>query len=317
MDARRRFIEILSKFWWVIVLLVVGGAILTKVAIFKYIVFVIAIPFLIFLFLPFLIQFFAPAFYLIWSLIDHFQHTQAMPALKRYIFIPMALVSIVLFIIAQTILSIWVFVISFLAWGGIIGTFFAIFFIFFFGLAPLAIITAPFVVWAKVGFPAFINTAIFFLMAAFWYGLSNLAFSEDYFSSSPENYLGYSPQTFLLGALSTQAIAMPFYFLQAPATGSAIADIGGIIFLILTGISAIKWQLLKLKLSVSERLTLYKPSVWSYILGLITTDCIYSIFYKYNANTVVLMWLNTFFILALISRFISFLRHGVRKEQEV
>jgi hypothetical protein len=222
----------------------------------------------------------------------------------------MAILAAVVFILAQTVLSIWIFVISFMIWANVIGTFFAIVLIFFFGLAPLAILTAPFAIWIKEGTSAFFNISAFFLMALFWYGLSKLAFSKDY-SSTPEDYLGYSPQTFLLGALSTQVIALPFYNFNVFRVGLIISEVGGIIFLLLTIISAIKWFLIKKKLNREEKLSLYKPSVWAYILGFLITDFLYWIFSAYQVNTAVLTWLNLFFILALIGRFVDYIRKRI------
>lgn len=316
MDVRRRFLTILSKYWWILALVIIAGLIFTKSPIFKYIIFAVATPFLIMLFLPFLLQLFTPAFFLISELLKHFQQACNMPLTKKYIFVPMSLVAAVLFITVQTVLSIWVFILSFFSWADIIGPFFAILLIFFFGLAPLAILTAPFVVWYKAGFPSFLNTLIFFLTVLFWYGLSKLAFSEDYYSSTPENFLGYSPQTFLLGTLSTQIIALPFYFFKVPNIGSIISDIVGFIFLTLTLISAIKWWLIKRKLSNEEKLYLYRPSVWVYILGFITTDFIYRIYLGYREDTFILMWLNVFFAFALINRFLGFIHRKIVKRKE-
>lgn len=315
MDVRRRFVEVLSKFWWIIALLLIGGAIFTKVAIFKYIVFVIAIPFLIFLFLPFFIQLFAPAFFLFSSLVSHFKEAKNMPLGKKYIFIPMALLSVVVFILAQTVLSIWVFIVSFITWADLIGAFLATLLIFFFGLAPLAILTAPFVLWIRGGLSIFLNIGIFFLMALFWYGLSNLALSENYYSSTSEDYLGYSPQTFLLGALATQVLALPLYQFKAFRIGELISEIGGLIFLGLTVIAAIKWFIIKKGLDKDEKLSLYKPSVWAYILGFLITDFLYAIFNSHQVSTIVLMWLNLFFAFALIGRFIGFIQRKLVRQE--
>jgi hypothetical protein len=306
----KRLFGFLSKYWWLLAIGCIAALFFTKSHIFTYVILIFAIPFLILFFLPFIIQLFAPAIFLFSTLVNHFKESKNMPQGKKYIFIPMAILAAVVFILAQTVLSIWIFVISFMIWANVIGTFFAIVLIFFFGLAPLAILTAPFAIWIKEGTSAFFNISAFFLMALFWYGLSKLAFSKDY-SSTPEDYLGYSPQTFLLGALSTQVIALPFYNFNVFRVGLIISEVGGIIFLLLTIISAIKWFLIKKKLNREEKLSLYKPSVWAYILGFLITDFLYWIFSAYQVNTAVLTWLNLFFILALIGRFVDYIRKRI------
>jgi hypothetical protein len=238
-----------------------------------------------------------------------------MPAGKKYIFIPMALLSAVVFILAQTVLSVWVFIVSFITWADLIGAFLATLLIFFFGLAPLAILTAPFVLWIRGGLSIFLNIGIFFLMALFWYGLSSLALSENYYSSTPEDYLGYSPQTFLLGALATQVLALPFYQFKAFRIGELISEIGGLIFLGLTVIASIKWFIIKRSLDKDEKRGLYKPSVWAYILGFLITDFIYAIFNSHQVSTAVLMWLNLFFAFALIGRFVGFIQKKLVKQK--
>ena len=195
MKVRERFIEILGKYWWVLLIIVGIGYFFTDIPIFKYIIYVIAIPFALMIFLPFIIQLFSPAFVLVSSLVEHFRETKAMSFGKKYIFVPMALVSTISFSTAQMILSIWIFILSFVIWTFVIGFFWTFLLTFLFGLAPLTLLTAPFLVWYKEGFSAFVAIGIFFAMTLFWYGFSKMAFSEDY-SSTPEDFLGYSPQIF-------------------------------------------------------------------------------------------------------------------------
>lgn len=316
MDIRGRFFGLLSKYWWVLALVVAAGLMFTNSPIFKYLIWIFAVPFLIMMFFPFFVQIFAPAFFLISSLANHFKESKNMSFGKKYIFIPMALLSAVIFILAQTILSIWVFFVSFIIWADLIGGFWATLLIFFFGLAPLAIVTAPFILWFKAGFVMFLSTGIFFLMALFWYGLSKLALSENY-SSTPDDYLGYSPHTFLLGALAAQIIALPFYQFKAIQIGSAISDIGGIVFLFLTGVAAIKWHLIKRRLSNEERTGLYEPSIWAYILGFVITSFLFSIFNSHNISTVTLAWLNAFFAIAIINKFFCGIGNKMSRKQGV
>lgn len=303
---RQKFLSLLGKYWWVLLVITAIGYFTTDVPIFRYLVFSAGIIFALMIFAPFLIQLFAPAFFLISSLAEHFKESEGQSPGRRYIFIPTSLLAAVGFVMAQTILSIWVLIVSFLIWTSVIGFFFTFILTFFFGLAPLTIITAPFVVWYKVGFAEFFTTVIFFLIAGFWYGFSKFAFSENYWKSTPEDFLGYSPQIFLLGALSFQVIALPFYQFGLFDAGNAISDAGGGIFLLLALIAAFKWRAIKKKLSENERENLYRPSVWIYIFGFLLTNLLYRQFQlRYDAPTAVLFWINAFFFVALISRFLG------------
>ena len=315
MNIRERFIEILGKYWWVLLIIVGIGYFFTDIPVLRYIIYVVAIPFALMIFLPFIIQLFSPAFVLVSSLIEHFREAESMPFDKKYVFIPMALVSAISFSTAQMILSIWVFILSFVIWASVIGFFWTFLLTFLFGLAPIAILTAPFLVWYREGFALFVGTGIFFLMTLFWFGFSKLAFSEDY-SSTPEDFLGYSPQIFLLGALSFQVLALPFYQFKLFGIGDMVSDLGGAIFLLLALISAFKWSSLKKRLSKEEKEYLYKPPVWIYILGFFFTNILYAAFQKFEAPTAVIFWLNAFFLVALIGRFFELFRRK-SKAQEV
>jgi len=311
--------DFIVGYWWIWLGLIVVGYFFTDFVVFRYVIYIIAIPFALLLFLPFVIQLFSPAFVLVSSLIEHFKEAKDMPFGKKYVFIPMALVSSISFATAQIVLSTWVFILSFLIWVSTIGFFFTFLLIFLFGLAPLAILITPFVVWYKAGFAEFVSVVIFFLLALFWYGFSKLAFSERYYESTPEDFIGYSPHTFLLGALSLQIVALPLYTLslsiQNPALviiGNWIALIGGGLLLLLALISAIIWQKEKKKLSLEERELLYRPSVWIYIFGLLLTGLLYNEFiYRYGVPATALYWLNSFFFIALIVRFVSFIKRKI------
>ncbi|MFC2044936.1 hypothetical protein ACFLT8_07115, partial [Chloroflexota bacterium] len=76
---------------------------------------------------------------------------------KKFIFIPFSVVGVACFTLTQVVLSLWVLIASFLVWEELIGSFFTIVGFFFFGLAPVGIIGAPFILWWKVGFAAFIG----------------------------------------------------------------------------------------------------------------------------------------------------------------
>jgi tellurite resistance protein TehA-like permease len=131
-----------------------------------------------------------------------------------------------------------------------------------------------------------------------------MAISEISRVSTPEDFLGYSPHTFLLGALSFQVIALPFYNFGLNGVGNIISDAGGFIFLILALIAAFKWRAIKKKLSETERENLYQPSVWIYIFGFLLTNLLYAEFtQKFGAPTAVLFWLNGFFLIAILGRF--------------
>ena len=317
-NIRQKLFGLLGKYWWVLLILVVILALVTNIPIFKFALWAVGIIFALMIFGPFLFQLFTPAFVLISSLAEHFNESKGQSAGKRYIFIPAALVAAVGFVTAQSILSIWVFIISFLIWSSVIGFFFTFLTVFFFGLAPLAIITAPFVIWYQAGFVEFLSVVIFFLITLFWYAFSKMAFSEDYWKTTPETFLGYSPHTFLLGALSFQVIALPLYNFGLNGAGNIISDAGGAIFLLLSLISAFKWRSIKKKLPQEERENLYRPSAWIYFLGFILTNLFYAEFQqRFGAPTAVLFWLNGFFLVALIGRFFGIFKRKKKKLPQI
>ena len=303
-NIRQKLFGLLGDYWWLLLIIIAILAFTTDVPIFQWVLWGVGIIFALMIFAPFLFQLFAPGFFLISELGKHFQESKGQSSGKRYIFIPAALLAAVGFITAQSILSIWVFILSFLIWTSVIGFFFTFITVFFFGLAPLAILTAPFIVWYQAGFVEFLGVVIFFLITLFWFGFSKMAFSEEYWKSTPEDFLGYSPHTFLLGALSFQVIALPLYNFNLVGAGNLISDAGGAIFLILALIAAFKWRATKKKLSEEERENLYRPSVWIYIFGFILTSLLYAEFgQKFGVPTAILFWLNGFFFVALIGRF--------------
>ncbi|MBU2529907.1 MAG: hypothetical protein KKD35_02610 [Elusimicrobia bacterium] len=315
-NIRQKLFALLGKYWWVLLILVVILAFTTDVPIFQYVLWGVGIIFALMIFAPVLFQLFAPGFFLISSLIEHFKESKGQSAGKRYVFIPAALLATVGFVTAQSILSIWVFILSFLIWASVIGFFFTFLTVFFLGLAPLAIFTAPFVVWFQAGFIEFLGVVIFFLITLFWFGFSKMAFSEDYWKSTPEDFLGYSPHTFLLGALSFQVVALPFYNFGLNGAGDIISDAGGFIFLLLALIAAFKWRAIKKKLSETEQERLYRPSVWIYIFGFFLTNLLYAEFtQKFGAPTAVLFWLNGFFLVAILGRFFGLFRRKKKPAQ--
>jgi len=317
-NIRQKLFGLLGKYWWVLLILVGILAFTTNVPIFQWVLWGVGIIFTLMIFAPFLFQIFAPALFLISSLAEHFNESKGQSAGKRYIFIPASLLAAVGFVTAQSILSIWVFIISFLIWSSVIGFFFTFLTVFFFGLAPLAILTAPFVIWYQAGFAEFLGVVVFFLITLFWYGFSKMAFSEDYWKTTPETFLGYSPHTFLLGALSFQVVALPFYHFGLNGVGNIISDAGGAIFLLLALISAFKWRAIKKKLSEEERENLYRPSVWIHIFGFILTSLLYSEFQqKFGAPTAILFWLNGFFFLALIGRLLGLFKRKKKKLPQI
>jgi len=317
-SIRQKLFGLLGKYWWVLLIIVGILAFTTNVPIFQWVLWGVGIIFALMIFAPFLFQLFAPAIFLISSLAEHFAESKGQSAGKRYIFIPAALIAAVGFVTAQSILSIWVFILSFLIWASVIGFFFTFITVFFFGLAPLAIITAPFVVWYQAGFVEFLGVVVFFLITLFWYGFSKIAFSEDYWKSTPETFLGYSPHTFLLGALSFQVIALPLYNFGWNGAGNLISDAGGAIFLLFALIAAFKWRAIKKKLSEEERENLYRSSAWIYIFGFILTSLLYAEFeQKFGAPTAILFWLNGFFFIALIGRFFGLFKRKKKKLPQI
>jgi len=314
MKIKERFIEIwrifwgiILKYWWVIILIGIGIYYFTDLPILKYLKYIfliIAIIIGLLIFVPFLLEIFSPVFVLIAALIDHFKSSKRIPFGKKWFFIPAALLGFTSFLLANTILWVWIWILGIIAWSlliGFVGILLSIIFPHF------AVFTAPFVFWYKEGFPAFVIMGILLLMTLFWFGFSKLAFSED-FSLTPEDFLGYSPQIFLLGSLSFQVIALPFYHFELFIVGWILSTLIGLAFLLLALISAFKWRSMKKKLSKEEREHLYKPSVWIYILGFFFTNIIFMAFERFEAPHGVLTVLNTYFLVALIGRFFGLFR---------
>lgn len=314
---RQDLFKILTKYWWILFVVVVIGFVLLGIPILTYLFYAVGVIIVLLIFGPWLFQLFGPALYLISGLAEHFRESKGQSIGKRFILIPAALVSAIGFITAQSILSIWITIVSIVIWANVIGIFFTFLLMFFFAAAPLAIITAPFVVWIKAGFSEFFSTGIFFLLAFFWYGFSKLAFPENNFKATAEDYLGYSPQIFLLGALSFQVIALPFYYYGLLNIGNTISDTSGFFFLIFAVIAAFKLKSVKKKLPDDEKENLYRPSVWVYLLGFFTTNLLNLLFHTYSAPTAILNWLNLYFLVVLILRFFGlFKRKKIKTLQD-
>ncbi len=130
---RRKTFNFIIGYWWIWLILCLILIVFTDLLIFRYIVHIVATPLALLFFLPFIIQLFFPISSLIYFLIKHFKEAKCMPFGKKYVFVPMAIVSSISFMAAQIILSIWVFVSSFLIWSSLAGFFFA-FLLFFFWL---------------------------------------------------------------------------------------------------------------------------------------------------------------------------------------
>jgi len=313
--VRQKFLSLLGDYWWVLLILAAIGYFTTDVPLFRYVVFGAGIIFALLIFSPFLFQLVAPIFASIATLGEHFRESEGQSPGKRYIFIPASILAMAGFLAAQTILTVWVFFISFVIWSDVIGFFFTFILTFFFGLAPLAILIAPFVMWYQAGFVAFLGTVAFFLIALFWFGFSKLAFSENYLKSTPEDFLGYSPQTFLLGALSFQVIALLFYHFELITAGNVLSDTVGAAFLLFALVSAFKWRAIKKRLPVGAGELLYRPSAWIYFFGFLLTNLLYYEFeQRFGAPTAVLFWLNGFFLVGLLSRFLGIFKR--KKERE-
>lgn len=301
---RANALEKLKQYWWLALVFLWALHQAADISFSQIAAYAVGLIILLFLFLPFLIQIFSPAFVLIFGLTKHFKESKGMSIGRKAVFVPMSIVSAASFSTAQLILLAWIFIIGFSVWAEKIGFFWTLFLTFFLGLAPLIVATAPLLVWFSSGFLAFLSTAIFFLMALVWYVFSKLAFAEDYYTSSAEDFLGYSPQIFLLGALSFQVIGLPFYHYGFSNIGDYISDFGGFVFLILALIAAIKWRSLKKILLIDEMEgDFYRPSAWIYGMGFIFVTLLFASFMSYGAPTGVLFWLNSFFVTGLLANF--------------
>jgi hypothetical protein len=317
-SARQKLFGILGKYWWLLLIIGIGLFAILGVPVLHYILLGVGIIIALMIFAPFVIQIFAPALMSISLLADHFKDSKGQSGGKRYFFIPAAIVSMVSFVTAQSILSIWVFIASFFIWASVVGVFFSFVGIFLFGLAPFAIISAPFVIWIKAGFAEFLGVLFFFLTALFWYGFSKMAFPENSWKSTPDDFLGYSPMTFLLGALSFQVVALPFYHFGAMGIGNFISDFGGFIFLLLALIASFKWRSIKKKMTIEEKENIYRPSAWIYFLGFMVTNLLYVQFQQvYDAPTAILFWLNGFFLVVLIGRFFGIFKRKKKVEFKI
>jgi hypothetical protein len=308
---RKSLLRFVIKYWWLLLIIVGVIIYVTGIPIFEVLLTALAIVFLLFLFLPFVVSLFSPIFALIISLVDHFQQSKNNPVFTKYLFIPCSIIAASSFALAQIILTTWVFIISFFIWAETIGFTMAFILMFFVGLAPLAILTSPFVVWYNSGFLNFLGVVTFFLFTGFWYAFSQLAFSEDYYSSTPESFLGYSPQIFLLGALSFQALALPFYKFKLFEVGNYLSYLGGYIFLILALIAAFKWHSVKKRLTDFDTENLYRPPIWIYIIGVLFTTLLYDEFERLEAPPDIIFWLRFVFLVALISKLLGLLWHKV------
>ena len=226
MNMRKRLLNILGNYWWVLLIGVGIGYFFTDIPVFQYIMLAVGIPIALLIFGPFIASLFNPFFVLIVLLLEHFKEAQDLSFGKKFVFIPMSIVGIASFFLTEMVLSIWILVISFLVWEGLIGVFFTIFAFFFLGLLPVGIISAPFVLWWREGFPAFLNLGSFILVAFLWTMISKLAWSEDYLST-PDDFLGYSPHTYVVGALSFQLMSFISYNFDWFALGHWLSGLGG------------------------------------------------------------------------------------------
>lgn len=317
-DIRSKMFKYLGKYWWILLILIVTIFLISGVSIWTLLLYAAGVVVVLLFFLPLIFHFISPVFVLIAGLVDHYKESKGQSFGKRYIFIPATILAASGFFGAQMILSSWVTIMSVLIWASVVGFFITFFAMFFFGLAPFAIILAPFVVWIQSGFIEFVGIGVFFLMTLFWFGFSGMAFS-DRFHQSPEDFLGYSPHIFLLGALSFQVIALPFYHFELSGAGDIISDFGGAIFLLLALIAAFKWRTIKKKIPREKTEEIFKPSVWVYILGVIFTAILLFTFdVNYGAPTAVLFWLLSFFVITLIGRFFGiFKKVGKSRKAEI
>ena len=309
---RKRLLEILGNYWWVLLIGAGIGYFFTDIPVFQYLMLAIGILFALLIFMPFVVTLFGPLFVLIGGLLEPFKEAQDLSFSKKFVFMPMSFVGVTTFAFTQVLLSIWIVIISFLAWEALIGPFLTILGFFFFGLAPVGIVSAPFILWWKEGLSAFFYAGSWILMAFLWTLISKLAWSEDYLLT-PDDFLGYSPHTFVVGALSLQVLAYFAYMFDLFTLGIWISDLGGWIFLILAIISGIQWHRLKRRLSKEERHMLYKPSVWMYILGFLMTNGLSSDIGEFQVSSAVLLWLNTYFVIVLIWRLIAQIVRRIRR----
>ncbi|MCL5038176.1 MAG: hypothetical protein M1269_13895 [Chloroflexi bacterium] len=256
---------------------------------------------------------------------------------QKWVFLPFSIFGISLFLLAQGVLWAWIIIFTIYvmtSWDIIWGLGISIL------LPPLAIFAAPFIAWYKSGFTAFISVGTLLLMVIFWFFFSKLSFtskiigsgeieSEDYDKFSPEQILGYSPNLFILGALSLQVIASPIYYLAiyvfpygsiyqtiAIWTGFILSNYGGFFYLLLAIITAFMWLSAKKKLSEDLKERLYKPSVWIYILGFFFTSILGGYFNTLEVHAAVINWLNGYFLVALIIRFIGFIYRKFKTHKE-
>ena len=338
-----RIFNFIVKHWWklfIIIGFISVSYFFIGFTLFKYVIYIIAILFFIFLLLPYFAPLFFPTFLLISSLKDHFKTilnynslSKTDPWYKNYIFVPMALVSLTLFIIAHFVLFMWIFISSVLIWSSILGPFLTFIFTFILMLLfdlviYLAILTTPFIVWYKFGFSEFLNIAAFFIIAIFWYILLKFAFPKKYHESISINFINFS-YIFLLGALSLQIIALPIYVLSLfignstlRIIGDGIAVIGGGLLLLLSFVSAIVLTSEKKKLTLEEKEFFHPPIIVYFFAWLISGFLHGVVVFRYGIQAPVLSLLVSLFLILLIIRFLGFiklkiiLRHNYKNNHE-
>lgn len=314
-SIRRRLLALLARWWWAVLIALVAVLFATGVPILKYLLYSVAGIFALIVFADLLFRLLSPALLFISTLSEHLAESRGQSFGRRFVFVPATLLATALFVAAQMVLWGWVLIVSLVIWSSVVGMFWSVV-AFFFGLAPIGIVAAPFVMWIKGGFAMFLSTAIFFASVLFWNGLLRLAFSDDYWERTPEDFLGYSPHVFLLGALSLQVLALPFYRFGLFNVGTVLSSAGGAFFLLLALVSGLRWLVTKRRLPEDERDYLYKPSAWVYLFGLLLTTLLYFEFdSRYDAPTGILFWLNGFFFIALLN--LGILRKRKNLVQEV
>lgn len=312
---RRKYLSYLKNYWWVILLAFIPVVYFSEFPLVKTVSYTIAVLVGLFMFYPYIIQFFSPIVLLISGLYNHYRNADEMSFTRRYLYEPFSLISLSAFLLAQIVLGITLLVFSIVIWGSSIGFGLTVFLYFFFGLAPLGIISAPLVVFVSSGVFKGIGVLFFFLIAGLFGGFRKLVFSENY-DRTAMDYMGISPKLYLLGALSIQVLALPIYyfdslsFLSEPT--KIFSTLIGLVLILLAAITSFKW-LKRKKRGDLKRYRMHKPSVWLYIGGYLLTNVLYKRFEEFGVTTYVVSLLNIYFFVALLYRLFCFLKRKYKE----
>lgn len=310
--TRARALRFFADYWWVLSIAALVGAWLTDIPILRFGLWAAGIPILLLIALPVLLYAFSPLFGLFEALLENFSSASPARGVKRWFWTPLSLIAATAFVLAQVVLVGWSFIVAFVVWEDVVGDIVAIIAMLFLGLAPIAMVLAPFVALVRDGWASFAAIGVMLVMTVLWPLMGRIAFSEEEATLTIEGALGYSPQLFLLGAVGFQVLALALFTLGSRSGGEAVAGIGGGLSLLLALIAAISWTMTKRRLNETARVGIYRASVWVYVLGFFVTTVLAAALAQFTEELATITWLNMLFLLGIGARAVSRLLSGRR-----